>query len=349
MKRRLIPDGLYIMDQNGRGELCHYLSGVLRHRREYPPLPELLSQNERAAWSELRGTPAGERIEARAGELLRDLLRGEDHPALPEGYGDYVRALVGSVRGSREAENLLRALEGRYIYPARGGDPIRDPEVYPSGRAMFAFDPRHIPTVAAQARGAEAVRLLLEGLHSKNGRYPGTVAVVLWGFETMKTGGDTIAAILELLGVRLHKKGTWFRELEVIPLEQLGRPRIDVMITICGIFRDTFATHLELLNRAVEPVAGCRNPRANFVRKHYLEAKPRLGELALARIFGPSPEEYATAMTTLWRAGLGTKKRSWPKASRAAWNNAYLQGLTAQTKKPIRDDPDRGSGGPGKR
>ena len=92
-----------------------------------------------------------------------------------------------------------------------GGDPIRNPEVYPSGRSIYAFDPRLVPTIAAQVRGGRAVESMLEMLKAKNGRLPETVALVLWGFETMKTGGDTIASILSLLGVRLRKKSTWFK------------------------------------------------------------------------------------------------------------------------------------------
>ena len=141
--------------------------------------------------------------------------------------------------------------------------------------------------------------------YNKYNKYPESIGIVLWGFETMKTGGDTIATILSLLGVEIqHKKNPWFKELKIIPLEQLNRPRIDVVITICGIFRDTFSTHIDLLNRAIEMVANLdEDPEKNYIRKHYLQMKSDLKDLALARIFGPSPTEYATSVRTLIENG----------------------------------------------
>jgi len=162
----------------------------------------------------------------------------------------------------------------------------------------------------------------------KYGRYPESVGIVLWGFETMKTGGDTIATILSLLGVRIkHKKSPWFKELEVIPLEELGRPRIDVVITICGIFRDTFGTHIDLINRAIEMVAKLDEPlEKNFIRKHYLQNKKELKDLALARIFGPSPTEYATSMRTLVESSSWKDEKDLVKSYDDSMSYAYFKG-----------------------
>ncbi|MEW5920590.1 MAG: cobaltochelatase subunit CobN [Bacillota bacterium] len=339
MKRRLIPDGLYIMDRKWEEpEMAAYLFGALRHDREFPSILKVVAREEGAEWAEIKGTSRGDSVETTARELALDLVRGQFPPWLPQGYGPYVRELLERLQTSREGENLLRALEGRYILPSRGGDPVRDPDVYPAGRAMYAFDPRLIPTVAAQNRGKEAAGKLLAALQAKNGRYPETVALVLWGFETMKTGGDTIAAILDLLGVRLRKKSTWFRELEVIPLAELGRPRIDVMITICGIFRDTFATHLDLLNRAIELVAALpEREDENYVRKHYLQLEPRLGLFAQARIFGPPPEEYATSLTTLVESGAWEQEEELADSFDRSMTYAYLPGKTEQTKEAFHE------------
>ncbi len=339
LKRRLIPDGLYVMDRVWQeNELAAYLYGVLRHDREFPSLLKILAREEGLEWEDIKGTARGDSIETTARELALDLVRGQAPSWLPPGYAAQAAELVARLNRPRERENLLRALEGRYILPARGGDPVRDPEVYPSGRAMYAFDPRLIPTVAAQNRGREAVQKLLSTLRDKNGRYPETVALVLWGFETMKTGGDTIAAILELLGVRLRRKSAWFRELEVIPLTELGRPRIDVMVNICGIFRDTFATHIDLLNRAVELVAGLPEPEAeNYIRRHRLQLEPRLGRLAQARIFGPAPEEYATSLTSLIESGNWSKEEELADSFHRSMSYAYLPGRAEQTGEAYRE------------
>jgi cobaltochelatase CobN len=157
---------------------------------------------------------------------------------------------------------------------------------------------------------------------------PETIGIVLWGFETMKTGGDTIAAILSLLGVRIKRsRNAWFKELELIPLEELNRPRIDVVITICGIFRDTFGSHIELLNRAFEMVADCDEPaERNFVKKHYQGQRAALQEFALARIFGPSPTEYATSMRTEVEKGSWQNEEDLVKQYDESMSYAYFRG-----------------------
>jgi len=329
MKRRLIPHGLHVMDRKpSKEELIDYLLGVLRIDREYPSILKLLARKEGFDWEEVKDTKIADEIETKAKETIREMLDGKEPEWLPKEYGTLVRSIVENIQKSKESESLLRALEGKYIFPARGGDPIRDPEVYPSGRAMYAFDPRLIPTVAAEARGRKAADLLINSYLKKYGRYPESVGIVLWGFETMKTGGDTIATILSLLGVRIkHKKNPWFKELEVIPLEELGRPRIDVMITICGIFRDTFRTHIDLINRAIEMVAKLDEPlERNFIRKHYLQNEKELKDFALARIFGPSPTEYATSMRTLVESSSWKDEKDLVKSYDDSMSYAYFKG-----------------------
>jgi len=329
MKRRLIPHGLHIMDRKPvKEEMIDYLLGVLRVDREFPSILKLLAERSGQVWEEIKCSKIGEEIEKQAREVIRRIINGKAPEWLPEGYNRFVEAIIKRVEVSAESEGLLHALEGKYIFPARGGDPIRDPEVYPSGRAMYGFDPRIIPTVAAEMRGRKAADLLIESYLKKFGKYPETVGIVLWGFETMKTGGDTIATILSLLGVRIkHKKSPWFKELEVIPLEELKRPRIDVVITICGIFRDTFKTHIDLMDRAVEMVASLDEPlERNYIKKHFLELKGELKDFALARIFGPSPTEYATSMRTLVESGAWREEEDLVKSYDDSMSYAYFKG-----------------------
>jgi cobaltochelatase CobN len=302
MKRRLIPKGLHVIDQRLEGEpLVSYLTSVLRLGREVLSLHGILAKRRGRKQEELAEDPKlAEEVEEEARALVMELLNG-DKVDIPEEIKSYILDLRERIDHSDESGALLHLLSGGYLLPNLGGDPLRTPGIFPVGRNMYEFDPRLIPTHTALHLGEEAATKLLRMYYEKHGRYPETIGTVLWGFETIKTGGDTIAQILSYLGVRLVTRASgWFKDLELIPLEELGRPRIDVVITICGIFRDLFSTHIELLNKAVELVAGTDEPpEHNYVRKHYLETRGEFSELAKARIFGPSESEYATSMRTL--------------------------------------------------
>lgn len=328
MKRRLIPSGLHIMDSKPEKEdLTDYLLGVLRIDREYPSLLKLNAEHEGKDWKSLNNFQK-DKLESQSRRIIMDIINGDTPEWLPEGYGEDVNAIIDSINSSLESEGLLNALEGSYILPARGGDPIRDPEVYPTGRAMYAFDPRQIPTVTADSRGKMAADLIIESYLEKHGKYPKRVGIVLWGFETLKTGGDTISTILSLLGVKIkHQKGAWIKKMEVIPLEELGRPRIDVAVTICGIFRDTLGTHIDFINRAVKMVARLEeDPEMNYIRENYLQESDDLGENTLARIFGPAPTEYATSMRTLVENSSWEDEEELSKSYEDSMSYAYLPG-----------------------
>ncbi|OPX59693.1 MAG: cobaltochelatase subunit CobN [Methanobacterium sp. PtaB.Bin024] len=336
MKKRLIPHGLHILDSKPAPEqLVDYLLGVLRIEREYPSILKILDSQEenKKTGEEQLGKIKDNQLEEDAKKLIKSLIEGNVPAYFPEGYGKYVKEIIGNINDCREAEGLLNALNGQYIMPCRGGDPIRDPEVYPTGRAMYAFDPRQIPTVAAEARGQQAAELLVKSYLEKHGQYPQRVGIVLWGFETLKTGGDTIATILALLGMRIkHQKGAWFKNIEVIPLKELGRPRIDVTITICGIFRDTLATHIDFINRAVRRVTRLEeDPEDNYPRKHYLEDAEELGDLAMARVFGPAPTEYATSMRTRVETGNWEEEEELVESYQDSMKYAYQEGTITES------------------
>ncbi|MHA1293445.1 MAG: magnesium chelatase subunit H [Promethearchaeota archaeon] len=302
IKKRLIPLGLHIMDKKcDKDALIEYLLGVLRIDREYPSILKLIAKEKGFNWDQIKDTKIADDVEIDARKIIADVIDDKQPSWLTEDYINLIKNIKNNFQAHSESKALLCAIEGEYIFPARGGDPIRDPDVYPAGRAMYAFDPRLIPTITAEVRGKKAADLLINSFLKSHEKYPESIGIVLWGFETMKTGGDTIATILSLLGVKIkHKKSPWFKEFEIIPLNELKRPRIDVVITICGIFRDTFGTHIELLNRAIKIVAELDEPiEKNFIKKHYLQNKEKLKDFALARIFGPSPTEYATSMRTL--------------------------------------------------
>lgn len=302
MKRRLIPRGLHLMDQKPENEsLVSYLTSALRLGREVPSLQGILVERRGGKAEELARDPRlAEGVEEEAQAYVEQLLNGSKVD-IPEEIKGYILELRERINRSDESGALLHLLSGGYLLPNMGGDPLRTPGVFPVGRNMYEFDPRLIPTHTALRLGEQTVTKLLRMYYEKHGRYPQTIGTVLWGFETVKTGGNTIAQILSYLGVRLVTRASpWFKDLELIPLEELGRPRVDTVITICGIFRDLFSTHIELLNKAINLAATADEPAEhNYVRKHYLEAKEEFGELAKAKIFGPSESEYATSMRTL--------------------------------------------------
>ncbi|MCK4777778.1 MAG: cobaltochelatase subunit CobN, partial [Actinomycetia bacterium] len=143
-----------------------------------------------------------------------------------------------------------------------------------------------------------------------------------------------IGTILSLIGVRINnKKNLWVKELELIPLDELGRPRIDVVVTICGIFRDTFGITIELLNRAFEMAALTdEDPDMNFVRKHYLEKRDDYGDMAMARIAGPASTEYATSMRTLIESGDWENEEELTESYEDSMNHIYFRGRIEKRK-----------------
>jgi cobaltochelatase CobN len=259
------------------------------------PDPELIAETA-VSYAESRDLLATDRDEAV--EIVREYVEeGEDR--LQEAFSDpdAVRRLVDGLVESyeRETESLVRALRGRYLEPSPGGEIERNPEVVPTGRNLTSLNPRRIPTPEAEERARKAVRELLERYREEHGRYPETVGLVLWAFETMQTGGETVAMILELLGVRpVRDDAGNVIDVEPIPAEELDRPRVDVVVTMCGIFRDTFPNVVELIDRAVRKVAELDEPEdVNPVRKHVRELREEGHEHPEARVFGPRPDLYA--------------------------------------------------------
>ncbi|MHA1376382.1 MAG: cobaltochelatase subunit CobN, partial [Promethearchaeota archaeon] len=226
----------------------------------------------------------------------------EDHLILK----NWVNNFLFNVDNSMEMENLIHGLEGGYIEPGLGGDPIRSPHIFPTGRNSYGFDPRLIPSSTAFKRGGIIAETLIENYKKEQGTFPETTSVVLWAFETMKTGGETIGQIFNYLGVRpIKNRSVWTTELEVIPLGEMKHPRINVIVTICGIFRDTFPYILNLLNEAVELVENLDEPiDRNFVRKSVLELRKKGLEHPEARIYGPAPGKYNTNLTDIISAGV---------------------------------------------
>jgi magnesium chelatase subunit H len=213
---------------------------------------------------------------------------------------EYLEFCLQQVCADNELGALLRALEGEYILPGPGGDPIRNPGVLPTGKNMHALDPQSIPTAAAVKSAAIVVERLIARQKLENGgNYPETIAVVLWGTDNIKTYGESLAQVMWMVGVKPVPDALGrVNKLELIPLEELGRPRIDVVINCSGVFRDLFINQMNLLDKAVKMAAEADEPlEMNFVRKHALVQAEELGvnlRQAATRVFSNASGSYSS-------------------------------------------------------
>ena len=165
--------------------------------------------------------------------------------------------LAQALKANNEIElnGLLAGLSGKFIPAAPGGDIIRDGvNVLPTGRNIYALDPYRIPSSLAYYRGKQAAELILKAHQDANlGDYPETVAVTLWGLDTIKTKGESVGIVLGLVGAEPITEATGrIVGFKLIPLEKLGRPRIDVLTSLSGIFRDSFENVLDILDKLFE-------------------------------------------------------------------------------------------------
>ncbi|HET6973020.1 MAG TPA: cobaltochelatase subunit CobN [Pyrinomonadaceae bacterium] len=203
------------------------------------------------------------------------------------------------LKTNNEIDSLLRALRGEFIEPGPGADIIQNPDILPTGRNTHAINPYGVPSAAAFARSENVASSLLERYKNENGRYPEAMALVLWGLDNIKTQGEGVAQALWLLGTRPVRDAlNRATSVEAIPLAELGRPRIDVVMTVSGIFRDLFSPTVQLLDKAVRLVAQLDEPlELNYVRKHVLqqvEETPCDLDEAAVRVFSNAPGNYGT-------------------------------------------------------
>ena len=211
----------------------------------------------------------------------------------------YLRFCLEQICADMEMESLLRALDGEYVIPGPGGDPIRNPGVLPSGKNIHALDPQAIPTRAAIAAAKVVVDRLIERQKAEQGTWPETIACVLWGTDNIKTYGESLAQILWFIGVRPVADSLGrVNKLELISLEELGRPRIDVVVNCSGVFRDLFINQMGLIDQGVKMAAEAEEPlELNFVRKHSQEQAAAQGislREAATRVFSNASGSYSS-------------------------------------------------------
>ncbi len=248
-------------------------------------------------------------LEAEAA-LIPDGLHVVGRPLSPEARADLVAlidtdpatraATERALTGDHELDGLMRALGGRFIAPVPGGDLIRNPAIVPTGRNIHAFDPFRMPTAFALAEGAKQADELLR----THPRLPRTVAMVLWGSDNIKSDGGPIAQALALMGAR-PRFDSYGRlgGADLIPLEVLGRPRIDVVMTLSGIFRDLLPLQTRMLAQAALKCAEADEPEdQNFIRAHARAYAAEMGvpiETAALRVFSNAEGAYGSNVNQL--------------------------------------------------
>ncbi|MBV8971218.1 MAG: magnesium chelatase subunit H, partial [Sphingomonadaceae bacterium] len=208
-----------------------------------------------------------------------------------------------------EMDAIVHALDGGFVAPAPGGDVLRSADVLPTGRNLHGFDPFRLPSAFACRDGAAmADKLIARHVEAGSG-VPESVAMVLWGTDNLKSEGAQIAQVLALMGAKPRHDG--YGRLcgaELIPLPDLGRPRIDVVATLSGIFRDLLPMQTRMIAEAAYLATVADEPTdANFIRKHSLAHAARLGcdlDTAALRVFSNAEGAYGANVNLMIDAGV---------------------------------------------
>ncbi len=252
---------------------------------------------EEAGWDPEQAQVVADRLGETAPDVVRVLRFAAEH-VIPR---------LADTR--QEITAVLHALNGGFVPAGPSGSPLRGlVNVLPTGRNFYTVDPRAIPSQLAYETGKALADALIERYRAETGEYPRSVGLSVWGTSAMRTSGDDIAEVLALLGVRPEwdEVSRRVRELSVIPLPELGRPRIDVTVRISGFFRDAFPHAVAMLDDAVRMVAELDEPDdANYVRAHVRSDLAEHGdrERALRRIFGSAPGAYGAGLLQLIDSG----------------------------------------------
>src|SRR5882757_9368874 len=319
-----IRDGLHILGRVPVGEArIDLVLAMLRARQMWGGRSHALPGLREALGLAEDGTASREdtdRVEGWARDLVAAMEEADWDPAVADTLVD--NSAVAAVlrfaaeeivprlnRTGEEIGHVLHALAGGYVPAGPSGSPLRGLiNVLPTGRNFYSVDPKAVPSRLAYATGAAMADSLLERYRSEHGTWPRSVGLSVWGTSAMRTSGDDIGEVLALLGVRpvWDEASRRVVNLEVIDLDELGRPRIDVTVRISGFFRDAFPHVVALLDDAVALVAGLDEaPEANYVRAHVRADLAQHGDerRATVRVFGSKPGAYGAGLLPLIDSG----------------------------------------------
>ena len=328
IEERLIPTGLHIMGKlpsvEELADMLTAMSAFDRSEEAATALPVLIARGLGYDYEETRkaartDTEALARFEQvgnlhrrAVGLFVSDLA---EHPQKPGARGSallkdaagvdevesshmftYLQRTVANLNASDEIGAVVHALGGGYIEPSPGNDVVRNPGVLPTGRNIHGLDPQIIPSAVARRSGERRVRALLERALAESGEYPETTAIVLWGTDNIKSDGEGVAQVLAFMGVKPISDGLGrVNGVKLIDLDALKRPRLDVVVTVSGIFRDLMGPQMALMDKAVRLAAQADEPEElNFVKKH-VNADMRDGRTfdeAVARVFSNAAGSY---------------------------------------------------------
>ena len=292
IEQRLIPTGLHVFGRpSSAGEKTDLLKMIASFDRPEAgarALPEELLDDA------VREFLANGMDAAVALLEQKGLTAGTTRPLF-----NLLESVTTKLQTNNEIDSLVRALRGEFIEPGPGADIIQNPDILPTGRNTHAINPYNVPSAEAFARSEAVANSLLDRYKNENGRYPEAMALVLWGLDNIKTQGEGVAQALWLLGTRPVRDAlNRTTNVEAIPLAELGRPRIDVVMTVSGIFRDLFSPTVQLLDKAVRLVAQLdESLDLNYVRKHVLQQVQQDGgdmDDAAVRVFSNAPGNYGT-------------------------------------------------------
>jgi len=324
LEQRLIPTGLHVLGrpttQRETADLLLMIASFDRPEHGARALNDLIAEGLRLSSYEsiLRQSSVNteklderERVEAIASQSISEFLKNgitaaveflQRHANVTPDRAKPVFLLLERVakqlETNNEMETISRALRGEYIEPGPGADIVQNPLILPTGRNTHAINPYSIPSAVAFNRAERTAADLLDRYLKEHGRYPRAMALVLWGLDNIKTQGEGVAQALWLLGVRpLRDSLNRVTEVQPIPLEELARPRIDVVMTVSGIFRDLFSPTVQLLDKAVRLIAQLEEPpELNYLRQHVLQEIHESCDFdeAATRVFSNAPGNYGT-------------------------------------------------------
>ena len=321
LEQRLVPTGLHVFGRAAelkeKADLLRMVASFDRPEHGVRALPALVAEGLGVHSYEqlLRETPTSEMKELvdklvqeavaffcqEGGDAAADWLNKKTGVSPEKSVPAFslLTTIAAQLDGNNEQESLLRSLRGEYITPGPGADIVQNPLVLPTGRNTHAVNPYSVPSHSAFERAQHTADALLNRYVEEHGRYPRALALVLWGLDNIKTQGEGVAQALWLLGVRPVRDAlNRATDIEIISHAELKRPRIDVVMTVSGIFRDLFAPTMMLLDKAVRRVAALDEPLdQNFVRHNISDSLQR-GELqfddAVTRVFSNAPGNYGT-------------------------------------------------------
>ena len=333
LRTTLIPDGMHIFGENPKGkEKIEFINSILKYdsednlsiRRVLFELlgedfdfaienPSSISKIHKKTYSELikevdsfslefiRRFLNDEEVVSVAKDVLKDRLKNIKEDRLLK-LKEKIQDISERIERTDEMGSLLNAESGKFVEPGPSGLITRGrPDVLPTGRNFYSLDPKKIPTPSAWKVGKKLADALIEKFKQDTGKFPENIGMVWFSSDIMWADGEEMAQIMYLLGV----KPTWqangrVNGFEIIPLDELKRPRIDVTIRLSGITRDCFPDCVDLLDEAIQKVASLNEPEEmNFVRKHVMEhiKKNKISwREATLRMFSSKPGTYGSGV-----------------------------------------------------